>query len=543
MNPAETDSSTSVACRVGAPASTAERDVPRRLLEWVPGFLGATAMVFGCLHLLLFLNMTSGAGLVVIGGFPTFMPSEAAADPALGLAVSGTGFLAIGWALTQRMEAAYLVIQFLLGLGILDFLRGTLGWAELLPVSAAFVLLLPARKVFYRLALPAAWAFPLSGLLSAVAGGALGVWLAIGESKPVGGVVGSVAGMAVAFFVQVLRPARAPLSRPTSQDLARAAAIVRAGRRGAANLVFLGDKAIRFSQSGHGYLMFAIRGRSWVAMGDPVGPPEAQRELAWWLRAEAAHHGGLPAFYQIGDENLPLYIDLGLSLYKLGEEAVVPLEHFSLEGSHRRGLRRIQRDVLKAKASFALVPPEGVHGLLPEMRQVSDQWLAHKETREKRFSLGRFDEDYLQRFPLATVRVASRLVAFANLWAAPVGGELAIDVMRYGTDAPRGVMSYLFIELMLWGQAQGYRTFNLGMAPFAGLENRALAPLWNRAGALLFHHGNRFYNFEGLREYKSRFDPLWRPRYLASPTGLALPQVLANVASLVAGGFIGVLAR
>ena len=54
--------------------------------------------------------------------------------------------------------------------------------------------------------------------------------------------------------------------------------------------------------------------------------------------------------------------------------------------------------------------------------------------------------------------------------------------MRHTADAPRGVMDYLFVELMLWGREQGYRWFNLGMAPLAGLEARTLAPLWSRAG-------------------------------------------------------------
>ena len=69
------------------------------------------------------------------------------------------------------------------------------------------------------------------------------------------------------------------------------------------------------------------------------------------------------------------------------------------------------------------------------------------------------------------------------------------------------------IVLMLWGKEQGYRWFNLGMAPFSGIENRALAPLWNRLGAFVFRYGEHFYNFQGLRQYKEKFDPQWRPRY------------------------------
>jgi phosphatidylglycerol lysyltransferase len=97
-------------------------------------------------------------------------------------------------------------------------------------------------------------------------------------------------------------------------------------------------------------------------------------------------------------------------------------------------------------------------------------------------------------------------------------------------------MDFLFIELMLWGQREGYHWFNLGMAPLSGLQDRSFAPVWNRMGAFLFRHGEHFYNFEGLRHYKEKYDPVWRPRYLASPGGFALPRILVDVTTLIAGG-------
>jgi phosphatidylglycerol lysyltransferase len=108
--------------------------------------------------------------------------------------------------------------------------------------------------------------------------------------------------------------------------------------------------------------------------------------------------------------------------------------------------------------------------------------------------------------------------------------------MRFAPDAPRGAMDYLFIELMRWGREQGYRWFNLGMAPLAGLEDRALAPAWHRLGSFVYRHGESFYNFDGLRRFKDKFDPVWEPRYLASPGGLRLPSVLFDVSTLISGG-------
>jgi phosphatidylglycerol lysyltransferase len=139
--------------------------------------------------------------------------------------------------------------------------------------------------------------------------------------------------------------------------------------------------------------------------------------------------------------------------------------------------------------------------------------------------------------------VAGKAVAFANLLSSGDSKEVSLDLMRYSPAAPAGVMEYLFIELLLWGKGQGYKQFNLGMAPLSGLQNRTLAPLWSRAGALLYRHGEHFYNFRGLRQYKEKFDPSWEPRYLASPGGLALPRVLANTAALISGGLRGVVSR
>jgi phosphatidylglycerol lysyltransferase len=62
-------------------------------------------------------------------------------------------------------------------------------------------------------------------------------------------------------------------------------------------------------------------------------------------------------------------------------------------------------------------------------------------------------------------------------------------------------------------------------------------------GTLLFRHGEHFYNFQGLRAYKAKFDPEWRPRYLVAPGGLGLPGVFLDVAALIAGGLRGIVAR
>jgi phosphatidylglycerol lysyltransferase len=344
------------------------------------------------------------------------------------------------------------------------------------------------------------------------------------------GVMGALLAFGVA---RLLSPGQPRPARPTPDVLDRAAAIAAGCDESTAALAFLADKSLLFHPTADAFLMYAIRGRTWVAMGDPVGPPGPTAELVWQFLNLAHRHGGRVAFYEVHRRRLDLYLDAGLTLLKLGEEARVPLRDFTLEGGDRKSLRQTRRRAEKAGCAFEVVQPEAVPALIPELRRVSDAWLARLSTREKGFSLGWFDPTYLARFPCAVVRLAGRVVAFTNLWPGNGRFELSCDLMRQDDDAPPGVMDYLFTEVMLWGRERGYEWFNMGMAPLSGLERGDPSPLWNRLGSWVFRHGESFYNFQGLRQFKEKFDPVWEPRYLACRGGLGLPALLTDVAALI----------
>jgi phosphatidylglycerol lysyltransferase len=118
-----------------------------------------------------------------------------------------------------------------------------------------------------------------------------------------------------------------------------------------------------------------------------------------------------------------------------------------------------------------------------------------------------------------------------------------MDLMRYSDAAPKNIMDFLFVELLEWGRGQGYVAFEFGMAPLAGLEDRPLAPIMSKVGRLLFERGEDFYNFQGVRRYKAKYDPLWQPRYIAAPHKWAIPILLADVGLLSSGGVAGLAKR
>jgi phosphatidylglycerol lysyltransferase len=345
------------------------------------------------------------------------------------------------------------------------------------------------------------------------------------------------------ILLNMLRPARPAPAVAGPEELARARPLIERSDSTLANAALSGDKRLLFSEAGDAFVMYQIAGRSWIALGDPVGSKEGAEELVWRLREISDHHGGQTVFYQVGAERLALYVDLGLAALKIGEEARVLLGEFSLEGGSRAELRQAHRRAQRDGATFEVVPREAVEALVPTLQRISDTWLASKATGEKRFSVGAFSRSYLKQFPLAIVRSGGRPAAFANLWTTQTRAELSVDLMRFDPDAPRGAMDFLFIELMLWGREQGYHSFNLGMAPLSGLEAHPLAPAWHRVGNFIFRHGEHFYNFEGLRRYKAKFGPAWEARYLVARGGIALPRVLIDVSVLIAGGVKELFAR
>jgi phosphatidylglycerol lysyltransferase len=211
----------------------------------------------------------------------------------------------------------------------------------------------------------------------------------------------------------------------------------------------------------------------------------------------------------------------------------VDLEKFTLEGGEGRKLRQTKAKAERSGATLEFVPAAKVDKLIPQLERISNAWLEERDQREKGFSLGFWSEPYLTRCDLAIIRHEGRIVAFANLWTTGQKEEFSIDLMRHLPNAPQGTMDLLLIGLIEHAKINGYRWFNLGMAPLSGLPQHRLASIWNRAGTFFFRHADRLYNFEGLRAFKNKFKPEWRAKYLAYPGGLLLPQVLLDVTSLI----------
>jgi phosphatidylglycerol lysyltransferase len=529
------------------------RSIARRITVVTPQVLAF--VVFGSGAFLLFsgsLPLVHGRLVFLMDIFPLHVVEI---SHFLG-SLTGVGLILLARALQRRVNAAYYLVMGLTGAGIaLSLLKG-LKYEEAFLLAVVFVVLLPARREFYRKASIVEERFTprwVAAVLLVVAGS---VWLGIFSYRHVEytnelwwhfslkgdaprflrASVGALSAVIIFAVARMFRPAKPRPDLPSEEKLDRCSAVIAGFPYVYASLAYLGDKPILFSRSGSAFLMYGVQGRSWISLGDPVGPEEEWEELLWQFRDLADRYNGWTAFYEVDGKSLPFYQRAGLSYFNFGEEGRVELERFSLDGASRKKLRHIRNLLTKEGWTFEIVPREGVEEILAELRRVSNDWLERKGRREMGFSLGRFKESYMKRFPQALVKRGAHVEAFANVLAGGGKEEISVDLMRFSSKAPEGVMEFLFTELMLRGREEGYRWFNLGMVPLSGLEADTSAPVWNRVGTFIYRHGGNFYNFQGLRQFKDKFDPVWETRYLVTPNGFAVPRILVDANILISRG-------
>ncbi|MDR5857368.1 bifunctional lysylphosphatidylglycerol flippase/synthetase MprF [Caballeronia sp. LZ062] len=526
---------------------------PRRVSPLAPLFLAIVAFAAGSM---LVISGATPAFKMRIALLQTVIPLWVLESSQLLGSVMGVMLLFVARGLMRRLDAAWWVALILAVANFALSLAKGLAFIEAGVLAFLIALLVLTRERFNRRASLFAERFTATWLVSVGMVMAVAVWImffafrdvpyntdlwwqfAFDERAPRALRATLAAGVfACAFAVwQLLRPAAGRFEMPAPQDLADAARIFRAQERSDAGLAMMGDKSFLFSESRQAFLMYAKHGRTWAALHDPVGP---RGEWAGLIRrfVELAHsHNGRAAFYQVRADALPLYLDAGLTLMKLGEEAHVALSEFDLKGSHRAHLRYALKRGERDGFDTELIGPDRIAESMPMLREISDDWLDSRSAREKSFSVAAFNEEYLAAQSVLLVRQQGVPVAFVTFMTTDLNTEATVGVMRHVAEASSYAMEYLFTQLALHLKEAGFKSLSLGIAPLSGMEPTPLASHWHRLAGLVWRFGGRFYNFRGLRGFKSKFQPHWEPRYLAASGSVSVFLTLADL-SLLAGGW------
>ncbi|MFT3893299.1 MAG: phosphatidylglycerol lysyltransferase domain-containing protein [Anaerolineales bacterium] len=341
--------------------------------------------------------------------------------------------------------------------------------------------------------------------------------------------------MSYALFM-LLRPVLN--CRPASEEeRSHAWEIVRAhGRTSLARYAVLNDKKFFFSSNGT-LISHVVENRVALVLGDPIGAPEDIPNAIAEFKSYCAPNDWLTAYYQVMPTCLDAYRSADYDVLTLGQEAIVDLSTFTLEGSQNKTLRNSYNKMVKYGYHYDVLQPPFSPRMLRELNSISDEWLGSRGASEMRFSLGWFDEAYLNTCPILLVRDREGFIeAFANIVTEFQNNEVTLDLMRHRSHVELGLMDFLFVSLFKWAQEQKYATFNLGLSALSGVGEHSDDPVIERALHYTYENVNHFYNFRGLHAFKEKFHPTWSSRYLVYPSPASLPAVSVALLNANLGG-------
>lgn len=514
----------------------------------------------------------SGIILIFSGFFPsssTLITKFEIIFPFLNLETShfigaaiGTTLVFLAYYVEKRFELTYFISLLFLGCSIILSIVKEFHLFFTVFLTLSFIGTIPTKKYFYRKSSFFSERLSVKKLFSIALIILIGVYLGVFSyeeteffSKISWKFSNTLLGVFFAFTILIIlsvigekknslgkeknNTTLAAENSPTDEDLRHCISL---SSTTDAYLALLGDKEIIFDDSKNSFIMFGKSGHSFVAMGDPIGDKNTFGSCIWKFYNHCKANKKETVFYEIDKDYLNYYLDVGLSFLKIGEFAQVHLNTFTLEGSNAKALRHAFNRVEKEGYSFEIIPIEEVPAILNILEDISNQWLQDKNAKEKGFSLGKFSKEYLLNFPVGIVKKDDEIIAFGNILETDNKEEISLDLMRYKNEAVHGTMDYFFICIMNYGKENGFKKFNLGMAPLAGIEDNT-ASFWNKVERAIFSHGEHFYNFKGLRSFKDKFSPQWEPRYIAYSGPFNLPNILKDVTLLISGGIRGLISK
>lgn len=413
-------------------------------------------------------------------------------------------------AISTKFIVFLVVILLLVGLSKKAYYRENMAfsWGQMLWAGSAYVVtfilytvvgVYNAPQIHHRHSVPTALFFPSQKL-----------WLF--------GIVGLVLAALILFWIYRYFAGGHNARIGQAMDPKRVKNVITTyGGNEISHLAYLDDKLAYYYQvDGQDQLIFLYQRKAdkLIIMGEPFGNQAVLQAGLEQLMDDADSDGCSLVFYEISESLTMRLHEMGFDFIKTGEEGHVKLADFSLAGKRLRGERALMNKFKRDQYRFAVLQPPFAADVMAQLKAVSDSWLAGET--EKGFSLGFFDEAYLNQAPIAVVYSPDyEIVAFANVMPQGNDQSTSIDLMRSSHAAPSGIMDTVFVHLFEQARDDGYVDFNMGMAPLSGVGVSRYSFIEEKVAHLIYEYGYQLYGFQGLRSYKEKYVTEWQPKYIA----------------------------
>ncbi|TDM32791.1 bifunctional lysylphosphatidylglycerol flippase/synthetase MprF [Macrococcoides canis] len=289
------------------------------------------------------------------------------------------------------------------------------------------------------------------------------------------------------------------------------------------------DKSYFINQDEDAFIMFQTHYDTIFVLGDPIGNKQSFRDLLYDFYSQANYYGYEIIFYQVKPDYLPLYHDFGNIFFKLGEEAMIPLKDFTISGKKKRAFRATVNKFESQGYFYEIVHPPFSSDFVNRLQSVSDEWLDGRS--EMNFSVGSFNEYYLNKAPVGVIRNEEDIIGFVSFMPTNYDHSISVDMIRWKENEFQ-MMDGLYLNTMLSVKEQ-YDNFNMGMAPLSNVGSHKYAFYRERFAGRIFETISHIYSFKGLRNYKEKFNPIWQPRYLVYKKGNSLLTSMIRVSYLI----------
>lgn len=304
------------------------------------------------------------------------------------------------------------------------------------------------------------------------------------------------------------------------------------GGSNVAHYIYLNDKYVYVNKKEDVVFQYEISSDKIIVLGEPIGNKESFFEAIEEFLDLTDLYGYTIAFTGIGDEIMPILRDLGYEFMKIGRDAIVDLEKFSLAGNKNKSNRQAINRIDKAGYKFSIINPPYTEEVFNTLKDISDEWLNGKK--EKGFCVGFLDKDYIEMDKLAIVRDKDdNIKGFANIMPMYDNKTLSIDLMRFKKIELNGLMDYMFANIFEYCKENEYRYFNLGLVPLADVGNNRHAFFIEKVAYQIFLHGNYFYSFSGLKKFKDKYASNWENRYIAYKKGTSIIITIIQLTNII----------
>jgi len=467
--------------------------------------------------------------------------------------IIGYMFIIIAKEVFHRVKASYRLAMFLLCIDVFTTFMNTFTLFELINTGIVIILLYVFRNQFYRKNIPfIKKGYIISGMFTLILvliyvfagpdiqyqlinGGSTKRILFTNREFKIYGILTFVVAWFLTGVYNLFKPKFTMKIGLTKEEIDDVYEFLKENNGNTnTHLIFLKDKKLFWYSDKKVLIAYNKIHNSLIALGDPIGDKSLFSDSILEFQRYADLYGLRVAFYRVCWENFPIYHENGFYFFKLGEEAVVDVENFDLKGKKKQNLRTAKNKFEKNNYKFEILHPPISDEIMNKLRIISYEWLGDRS--ENRFSIGWFDEEYLNRGPIAVIRNEfDSIIAFASLMPSYDNNKsFSIDLMRYSKNSFNGIMEVLFLYIILWSKENGYKYFSLGMAPLANVGMLSRAHKQEKVAKFIYNFGNHWYNFNGLRRFKDKYQPDWEPRYLAFPKAASLPGLMISIIRYIA---------